>query len=201
MPHASHFQIKPMTFTVDVFDDRAMLYDQGSTVGQTMLIDTGLVCLRHALADGREIVIDLLGAGDVLGNLTPQRVWLATEQAQALGPVHVTRLPAQSTPETLVQINHALIAREARLKQRLISQVSEPVETRLIKLLRCLAQQFNTRCTHGYSLEILLTQQEIADMVCASRPVVSQALNRFKQNNWLDYTAQKICLNESALEN
>jgi CRP-like cAMP-binding protein len=66
--------------------------------------------------------------------------------------------------------------------------------------LHDLALAFDVPCTHGFSLEVLLTQQDLADIVCASRPVVSLALNRMKECGLLNYTGQKICVHAHAVE-
>ena len=52
---------------------------------------------------------------------------------------------------------------------------------------------------HGYTLEIHLTQQEMADLVGASRSVVSTILNDFRNRGMLDYTRDQICINDAAL--
>ncbi|WP_244073696.1 helix-turn-helix domain-containing protein [Nitrosomonas sp. PY1] len=56
---------------------------------------------------------------------------------------------------------------------------------------------FGIRCTHGYTLEIHLTQQEVADLVGASRSVVSTILNDFRNRGM--YTRDQICINDAAL--
>lgn len=54
-----------------------------------------------------------------------------------------------------------------------MQNLTPSVEDRLVTTLLDLAQLFGARCTHGYSREIFLTQQELADLVGASRSVVS----------------------------
>lgn len=62
-----------------------------------------------------------------------------------------------------------------------------------------LTQLFGTRCLHGYALEIFLTQQELADLVGASRSVVSTIMNNFRDQGVLNYTREQICINDPAL--
>jgi CRP-like cAMP-binding protein len=182
-----------------VFAEHASLYRQREKVAAALLVDSGLVCLRRLFADGRVVVIDIVGRGEAIGNLTPQGEWSATEEAVALNEVRCTRLPAAGGGPVDARLVQALMRRESRLKDRLVSQVSETVEQRVIRILCDLADQFNMPCTHGYSLEILLTQQDLADIVCASRPVVSQVLNKFKEQKLLDYTAQQLCVRPELL--
>jgi CRP-like cAMP-binding protein len=62
-----------------------------------------------------------------------------------------------------------------------------------------LAGTFGAQCPHGFSLEIRLTQQDIADFVGASRQVVSSILSDLRRRGLLDYTRDMICINDSAL--
>lgn len=183
-----------------VFEDRGLIYRQGDRCREALLIESGLVRLSRLYADGREIVIDIVAVGEVVGNLTAGQEWTATDEARALGPVTVTALPppacAGAMPPELAQ---ALVRRADRLKERVVSHLVEPVEQRLTRTLHDLALAFDTPCPHGFSLEVLLTQQDLAAMVGASRPVVSLALNRMKERGLLNYTAQKMCVHAKAI--
>ncbi|PKO83787.1 MAG: hypothetical protein CVU17_06805 [Betaproteobacteria bacterium HGW-Betaproteobacteria-11] len=193
-----------MTSATLSFAEHALIYHQREKVATPLLIETGLVCLRRLFADGRVVVIDVVGAGEAIGNLSAQREWIATEEAVALNAVRCTPLPPLAAENGMVaatdtRLVRALMQRESRLKDRLVSQISETVEQRVIRALDYLAGLFNVPCVHGYSLEIMLTQQELADIVCASRPVVSQVLNKFKEQKLLDYTAQQFCVRPELL--
>lgn len=58
---------------------------------------------------------------------------------------------------------------------------------------------FGAPCPHGFSLEISLTQQDIADLVRASRPVVTKMMNALRRRGALDYARDLICVNDVAL--
>jgi CRP-like cAMP-binding protein len=184
-----------------VFEDRGVIYRQGDRCREALLIESGLVRLSRLHADGREVIVDIVGVGDVVGNLTASNEWTATEEARALGPVTGTVVHSpfgmESVPLEFVQ---ALMRRTNKLKERLVSHLVESVEQRLARSLHDLALAFDVPCTHGFSLEVLLTQQDLADIVCASRPVVSLALNRMKECGLLNYTGQKICVHAHAVE-
>lgn len=94
-----------------------------------------------------------------------------------------------------------MYARKQRVERKLRTILTHSVETRVITALLELAEMFGIRCTHGYTLEIHLTQQEVADLVGASRSVVSTVLNDFRSRGMLDYTREQICINDAALHN
>jgi CRP/FNR family transcriptional regulator, cyclic AMP receptor protein len=77
--------------------------------------------------------------------------------------------------------------------------MTQSVDRRVIETLVELAVNFGARCPHGFSLEIRLTQQDIADLVGASRPVVSTILGGLRKRGLLDYTRDMICVNDIAL--
>lgn len=48
--------------------------------------------------------------------------------------------------------------------------------------------------TQGYELDIPLNQSELADLVGASRPVVSTILNKLRTQDILEYGREYICI-------
>ena len=94
-----------------------------------------------------------------------------------------------------------IYARKQKVERKLRTVLTQPVEIRVIATLLELAEVFGIKCTHGYALEIHLTQQEVADLVGASRSVVSTILNDFRSRGMLDYTREQICINDAAFIN
>lgn len=80
-----------------------------------------------------------------------------------------------------------LASRKSERKLRTV--LTQPVESRVITTLLELSEIFGIECTRGYALKIHLTQQEVADLVGASRSVVGTILNDFRSRGMLDYTA------------
>ena len=183
------------------------LYRQGDRCVYVFWIRSGIVKLSHLTAQGSEITIALLRKGDVMGYLQGDSVYQEMEEtAQALGEVGYCRL-AYSDFKAMLS-NHAELAwhvfeetyaRKQKIERKLRTILTQPVEMRLAATLLELAEMFGIRCTHGYALEIHLTQQDVADLIGASRPVVSTILNDFRNRGMLDYTRDQICINGAVL--
>jgi len=183
------------------------LYRQGDHCTYVFWIKSGIVKLSHLTTQGTEITIALLRKGDVIGHLQGDSVHQEMEEtAQALGEVSYCRL-AYSDFKAMLS-NHAELAwhvfeetyaRKQKIERKLRTILTQSVEMRLAATLLELAEMFGIRCTHGYALEIHLTQQEVADLIGASRPVVSTILNDFRNRGMLDYTRDQICINDAAL--
>jgi len=182
---------------------RTLVYRQGDRNSRIYRIEAGLIRLSQVQPDGRDVVIDVLGEGDVFGNLALASGFVADESAHALTDTELAALPLtelkRGKPEMQKQLMKAIAVRHERSRARLMSFVVDKVETRLIRVLLDLARRFDTRCAHGYTLEVKLTQQELADIVGATRQVVSSLLNELKRQGALDYTAEQVCLHDEAL--
>ncbi len=187
--------------------EKTFLYRQGDRCSDLFWIKSGIVKLSHLTKQGSEVTIDLLRRGDVIGcfqnNSADQEI---DETAQALSEVNYYRIAYSDfkammfhQAELAWYVIEDMYARKQRVERKLRTILTQPVEIRVITTLLELAEMFGMRCTHGYTLEIHLTQQEVADLVGASRSVVSTILNDFRNRGMLDYTRDQICINDAAL--
>lgn len=183
------------------------LYRQGETHTHVFWINSGIVKLSHLTVTGTEITIALLKKGEVLGYLPNTAGHQAMEEtAQAIGNVSCYRMTCNDFKAMLLQHTQLMwlvfeqtYARKHQIERKLKTILTQPVEMRLAATLLELAEMFGIQCTHGYALEIHLTQQDVADLIGASRPVVSTILNDFRNRGMLDYTRDQICINDAAL--
>lgn len=186
---------------------KTFLYRQGDRCSDLFWIKNGIVKLSHLTEQGNEITIDLLKRGDVIGCFQNNSLSQEMEEtAQALGEVNYYRIAYSDfkammshQAELAWYVIEDMYARKQRVERKLRTILTQPVEMRVITTLLELAGMFGIRCTHGYTLEIHLTQQEVADLVGASRSVVSTVLNDFRNRGMLDYTRDQICINDAAL--
>ena len=81
-----------------------------------------------------------------------------------------------------------------KMERRLECFAFKRVELRLIETLRELSGGFEQRCEHGFGQHIRLSQQELADLVGATRPVVSTILNRLRNEGVLGYSRDYVCI-------
>lgn len=187
--------------------NKAFLYHQGVQCSDLFWIKSGIGKLSHLTEKGIEITLALFEKGDVIGclqnNSIPQEV---EETAQALGEVNFYSIACNDfkammahQPELAWYVFENIYTRKQKVERKLRTTLTQPVEMRVIATLLELAEMFGIECTHGYALEIHLTQQEMADLVGASRSVVSTILNDFRNRGMLEYTRDQICINHAAL--
>ncbi len=87
-----------------------------------------------------------------------------------------------------------LVRRQQQAERRLACLALKRTEARLAETLRELSGGFEKRCEHGFGQHLRITQQELADLVGASRPVVSGILKRLRDQGVLGYSRDYVCV-------
>jgi CRP-like cAMP-binding protein len=195
----------PALAEIDV-PDKGLIYRQGERCSRVFCIIKGIVKLSVMTLQGNEMATALLKRGEIFGCLqSDPRVREIQETAQAVGEVRAYQIDREEFKALLSQeprlswwFVEALCARRQQAERKLQNILTQSVEMRVLGTLKELAEMFGVRCVHGYALEIRLTQQDIADLVGASRSVVSTILNVLRRQGMLDYTRDLICINDPA---
>ena len=182
---------------------KSVIYRQGEPCPEVFCILDGQVTLVRIDQEGHPFTTDLLFAGDFLGAGDGGVIEESPDTAQAKGSVILWRAPASEFCNLLLK--HSLFClrllqhssrRQRQADRRYGSLVSMRAEARLAATLRDLSGQFRTRCEHGFGLHLRISQQELADLAGASRPVVSTLLNRLRDQGVLGYSRDYICVRD-----
>lgn len=196
--------IAPSLPTLD-YHGKAVVYGQGDRLDSLFWLLRGIVKLAHVTEGGVQLTMDVMGKGAVFGSAFAE--YLSDHTATSLSEIHIAKIShhelsslISESPEFATFLFAQLEAWQKRTEGKLITLLTKRVEMRLVETLRELALVFGSPCPHGYTLEIPLTQQDIADLVFASRPAVTKAMNALRRRGVLDYRRDLICVNHAALE-
>lgn len=182
--------------------DGAAIYRQGDACRHAYALVDGLVMLSRLTGDGRRLALALLSRGEWLGSLTlASEGREAEETAEAKGPVRLCRVAHADLkhwlarhPDRAWELIDRMDAQRRRLVHKLESLATRDVRARLAETLGEWLDRFGEPCEHGFGLHVRLTQQELADLVGASRPVVSTILNELRDQGVLGYSRALICV-------
>jgi len=176
------------------------IYRQGSANRAVFCLLKGQVTIARVNQDGAPLTTAALSAGSFFGDGldgSPE----AEDTAKAKGAVLVWRAPLkefqvllQNHPELSLAYIAMLTKRQRQMKRRLESFAFKTTEVRLAQAFYELSGEFAVVCEHGFGQHLRLTQQELADLVGASRPVVSTILNRLREKGVLGYSREYICV-------
>ena len=180
---------------------KAVIYRQGEPCSEVFCILDGQVTLVRVDQEGNPFTTDLLFDGDFLGAGAGSVIEESPETAKAKGSVSLWRAPASEFCNLLLKhpsfclrlLQHSS---QRQADRRYGSAVFMRAEARLAATLRDLSRQFRTRCEHGFGLHLRISQQELADLAGASRPVVSTLLNRLRDQGVLGYSREYICVRD-----
>jgi CRP-like cAMP-binding protein len=140
---------------------------------QIWRIETGFVLTTTWNPSGEMHTSGIWGSGDIVG-LPLSKV--DPYQVECLTPVTASRFPFEGQNWQTEILSH-LQNVEALLG--IVHQRS--TATRLLNLLRWLAERFGDRSTEGWRIELNLTHQVLAELIGATRVTVTRQLNEFEQ--------------------
>lgn len=155
---------------------------QGEVSACLFLVRAGAVHLAALVPTGREVVVGVLGPGDLFGEAAllgrPSPV-----EARAVGRAEVEALPVQAlravverNPATAVELLRLAASRLHLTAAALEEALAHDVPTRLSRRLCELARRHGVPDGAGVLLPLPLTQEDLGRMVGASRETVNRSL-------------------------
>lgn len=174
--------------------------------GLHVLIGGRMKTLRFS-SEGRVIILEILDAGDVFGEtsfvgddgLTPAYAEAIEDAEIESVPRFVVERTLASRPALALGFARLMGARRGRLEQRLEDYTFERVPARLVRLLLELADRFGVPAARGTVLDISLSQQDLANMIGASREIVSLTLSELKRREAISMAGRRIVVHDASL--
>jgi CRP/FNR family transcriptional regulator len=176
-----------------------VLFHEGDRGDTLYVIAEGKIKLGRTSPDGRENLVAILGPGEMFGELslfdpgprTMTATAVAETQLLGLGNDSLTAI-LTGRPEVSKTLLAALAQRLRRTNAHLADLVFTDVPGRVAKTLIDLADRFGRPIEGGIMVSHDLTQEEIAQLVGASRETVNKALADFANRGWLRLEARAV---------
>jgi len=177
------------------------LFGEGDEGDRLYVILSGKVKLTRTAMDGRENLLGVLGPSEMFGELSlfdprPRTASaIAVTDSVLAGLGHDDLRPfLSSRPHVSLQLLKALAARLRRTNDVMADLVFTDVPGRVAKALLELADKFGKEGEDGLHVHHDLTQEELAQLVGASRETVNKALAEFALRGWLRIEAKAVVL-------
>ncbi|WP_331273148.1 Crp/Fnr family transcriptional regulator [Motilibacter deserti] len=172
--------------------------DEGSTL---FVVTEGKIKLGRTAPDGRENLLGVLGPGEMFGELSVFDPGPRTATATAVTETTLIGLGHEDLdkwirgrPEVAYTMLQSLARRLRRTNEFLADLVFSDVPGRVAKALLDLARRFGVQGDEGVHVTHDLTQEELAQLVGASRETVNKALADFQQRGWIRHEARAVVL-------
>jgi len=177
------------------------LFDEGDVGDRLYVVLDGKIKLTRTSADGRENLISLVGPGEMFGELSLFDPRPRTMSASAVTDVRMAALAHDylrswltGHPDVALHLLAALARRLRRTNEVMSDLVFTDVPGRVAKALLDLAARFGVQQEDGLQVNHDLTQEELAQLVGASRETVNKALADFVARGWIQLHPKSVLL-------
>jgi CRP-like cAMP-binding protein len=177
------------------------LFKEGDDGDNLYVVSNGKVKLGTKSPDGRENLLMILGPGDMFGELSLFDSGPRTATATAVTDSKLLTLGQDKVipwvrehPEVSLQLLARFASRLRRTNEVVGDLVFSDVPGRVAKALIDLGVKFGEKLPEGLFVNHDLTQEELAQLVGASRETVNKALADFAQRGWLRLEARSVMI-------
>lgn len=181
----------------------SILFSEGDVGEHLYVILEGKLKLGTSSGDGRENLLSILGPGEMFGELSLFDPGPRTSTATAVTDCRLLSLGhKQAIPWITAhpQVSLELLARMAQRLRRTNEAVGDlvfsDVPGRVAKALIDLGGRFGKTTDEGLLVNHDLTQEELAQLVGASRETVNKALADFAGRGWLRLDGRSVVIND-----
>ena len=178
-----------------------VIFVEGEPGDRLYVINEGKNTLGHKAGDGRETLLAVLGPGEMFGELSLFDPGQRTATATALTDATVLGLSREAfrpwligRPEVAEKLLQALAQRLRRTEDAMADLVFSDVPGRVAKALLELADKFGVFRDGEMYVEHDMTQEELAQLVGASRETVNKALAEFVNRAWLRVEQRSVTI-------
>jgi CRP-like cAMP-binding protein len=178
-----------------------IIFQEGEPGDRLYVILEGKVKLGRSSNDGRESLLAILGPGEMFGELSLFDPGPRTSTAAALTDAVILALSNEQLrpwlagrPEVAAAHLQALARRLRRTNEAMADLVFSDVPGRVAKALMDLGEKFGEITAEGLMVTHDMTQEELAQLVGASRETVNKALADFAQRGWIRLESRQVMI-------
>ena len=168
------------------------LFKEGDDGNRLFVVLEGKLKLGTTSNDGRENLLSILGPGEMFGELSLFDPGPRTATATAVTDARLLSLAHDQVigwvsehPKVSLQLLGRLAQRLRRSNEVLADLVFSDVPGRVAKAIMDLGERFGVKKADGLYVNHDLTQEELAQLVGASRETVNKALADFAGRGWV----------------
>jgi CRP-like cAMP-binding protein len=173
-----------------------------------MAVMAGRVRVSSISADGREVTLNVIGAGDIFGEIAlldgkPRSADAVTLDDTVLMVVERKQfLPFLLKNETLMERMLIVLCDRLRRTSMALEELALfDLPMRLARLITKLARDYGRPVAGGIRIDMKLSQRDLATLVASSRETVNKQLRGWREQGVLDLVSGYIVvLNSEALE-
>ncbi len=180
-----------------------IFFESTTCVDRLYILVAGRVKLTMLSPEGKEKVLTILQEGDIFGEISlfdqdthPLTAEVIEEARLVILAFADLEAIIMKNPRVAIKIIQALSKKTRLLTSQIRELVFQDAEGRLASLLIRFANDFGRKVQSGQMIDLILTHQEIANLLGTSRVTVTKLLNRFIDQGLIKIYKRKIVVLE-----
>lgn len=187
----------------------ALLFVEGEDPRNVYILCSGRVKLTMASSDGRTLIVRIAEPGEVLGATAAVLGQAYEMSAETIEPAQVNVIKREHFLEFLKQHPQAAMHLTKQLSANCSAAhkdirslgLSQTAQEKMARLLLDWCERGGVASEKGTRLKVLLTHEEIAQMIGATRETVTRVISDFKSRKLIDVKGSTFVIgNMGALE-
>jgi CRP/FNR family transcriptional regulator, cyclic AMP receptor protein len=175
-----------------VFPRGEVIFQKGDPGDSLLAVIFGKIRISTISADGQEVVLNVLGAGDVFGEIAFLDGKDRTADASALEETGLLMLQRSSfypfvkaNPDVAMRLLEILCERLRWVSDNYEDVIFLDLPARLAKRLLRLADRFGKPTDEGVRVDLKLSQQELGHMTGVTREAVNKVLRKWDEEGFV----------------
>jgi len=186
-----------------VYEKDEVIFFENDSVKKLYFLINGKVKLSMLSAEGKEKVLTILQEGDIFGELSlfdedphPLTAEVMDDARLLIIPWNEMEKMIIKRPTLAIKIIEALSKKTRLLTSQVRELVFQDAAGRLASLISRLAEDFGREIEAGTVIDLVLTHQEIANLIGSSRVTVTKLINKFIDEGMLTIKKRKIIIKD-----
>lgn len=182
---------------------RQVIFHKGDAGAQVYLIVSGRVKVTTLSEEGKEIVFEILDAGEVFGEISLLDGKERTATVTTMGKCRVLVLERrdfipflEQHPRVAIQLLTTVCSRLRATDELVEDTLFRNLPARLAKKLLSLAETYGEPAPEGVRIQLKLSQQELGQLVGTSRESVNKQLRIWERKGLIGVAQRYITLHD-----
>ena len=201
---AQRHQLEKMTRMLEV-KRGTRIYLPGDPSDQIFLLKSGVIKISMTTPDNRDVILALLHAGDIFGELAVVDDAPRDHVAEAYDDCVICAMSRDTilrviheTPEIGFQITKLIGMRLRTFRSRIEELLCKSAHARIAHALLDLADRHGVTDTDGVLISLRLSQGDLGRLVGLSRETVNAILQEWREQNLLEMDRRTVRLRDPA---
>lgn len=181
----------------------AHLFFEGDPRAYVYQLRSGRLKITRMCADGRELILDLIGSGQIFGETSVLDEDPHDSSAEALEHSEVWAIPKapiarllRSNPDLVLKVVRTIGIQKKKLESRLENFAFKKVPGRLATVLLQLGKEYGVPDCRGTLLPIRLSHEQLGNLIGASREIVCVTLSSFRRRGLIDQQGRQLIIRQ-----